>query len=308
MMEWFQSHPLTLVGLVLWAVGILWLMPGSAGNKRPSRLPQGLTAPLISIADRLVPGIFGRLMTFLLENLNPFVIVAVAGLVLFMQSGGIGKSELADEVMFWVFGISALLSGVLMITARNPVYAALWFALATLATCGLFLLQSAPFLAAATIIVYAGAVIVTFLFVIMLAQQSGAAGYDQRSGQSLMATISAFILLGAITFTLQQERVVIEKRPLASTDTPPAAEAGTVPFAMGSAPMDPMSIPSVEQPVEPGNLLSVADADHPVGNLKGLGRSLFGDYLFAVELAGTLLLVACIGAIAIAPRREQGEL
>jgi NADH-quinone oxidoreductase subunit J len=61
-------------------------------------------------------------------------------------------------------------------------------------------------------------------------------------------------------------------------------------------------------PPEPGNLLSLADADHPVGNLKGLGRSLFGDYLFAVELAGTMLLVACIGAIAIAPRREQGEL
>jgi NADH-quinone oxidoreductase subunit J len=40
----------------------------------------------------------------------------------------------------------------------------------------------------------------------------------------------------------------------------------------------------------------------------GLGRSLFGDYLFAVELAGTLLLVATIGAIAIAPRRRGGTL
>ena len=70
-----------------------------------------------------------------------------------------------------------------MITSRNPVYAALWFALATLSTCGLFLLQSAPFLAAATIIVYAGAIIVTFLFVIMLAQQAGATVYDQRSRQ-----------------------------------------------------------------------------------------------------------------------------
>ena len=64
----------------------------------------------------------------------------------------------------------------------------------------------------------------------------------------------------------------------------------------------------VQKLVQPGNLLSKADADHPVGNLKGLGRSLFGDYLFAVELAGTLLLVASIGAIAIAPRREQGTL
>ena len=42
--------------------------------------------------------------------------------------------------------------------------------------------------------------------------------------------------------------------------------------------------------------------------MRGLGRSLFGDYLFAVELAGTLLLVATIGAIAIAPRRSRGTL
>jgi NADH-quinone oxidoreductase subunit J len=54
--------------------------------------------------------------------------------------------------------------------------------------------------------------------------------------------------------------------------------------------------------------MSKADSEHPVCNMKGLGKSLFGDYLFAVELAGTLLLVASIGAIAIAPRREQGAL
>jgi NADH-quinone oxidoreductase subunit J len=45
-----------------------------------------------------------------------------------------------------------------------------------------------------------------------------------------------------------------------------------------------------------------------LGRVRGLGRSLFGDYLFAVELAGTLLLIATIGAIAIAPRRSQGTL
>ncbi len=45
-----------------------------------------------------------------------------------------------------------------------------------------------------------------------------------------------------------------------------------------------------------------------LGTMRGLGRSLFGDYLFAVEVAGTLLLVAAIGAIALAPRRSQGTL
>ncbi len=320
MMNWFQAHPMTVVGLVLWAVGILWLMPGSAGTSKPSRLPRGLTAPIIAIAGRLLPGIFGRLIAFLLENLNPFVVVTAAGLVLFVQSSGLGQGELAEEIMFWVFAVSALLCGVLMITARNPVYAALWFALATLATCGLFLLQSAPFLAAATVIVYAGAVIVTFLFVIMLAQQSGAAGYDQRSGQSLMATISAFVLLGAVAMTLQQEKleigvpVVVAKAKGAGTNPTASSDnmISMVPVPAGGASAEPASsmTPSSETkpPAKPGNLLSAADPDHAVGDLKGLGRSLFSDYLFAVELAGTLLLVASIGAIALAPRREQGAI
>lgn len=260
MMTWMQQHPMTIVGLVLWAIGILWMMPGK-------------------VAGRVRPKLPGLLLT-------------ATGLVAFCLSIGKGNSELADEVMFWVFGIGALLCGVLMITAHNPVYAALWFALATLSTCGLFLLQSAPFLAAATIIVYAGAVIVTFLFVIMLAQQSGAAGYDQRSGQSVIATVSAFVLLGAVAMTLQTGKIEIQRPVVAATDQ--------------SNPTDQTDL--VEKAALPSNVLSKADADHPVGDLKGLGKSLFGDYLFAVELAGTLLLIASIGAIAIAPRREQGTL
>lgn len=273
MMGWIQQHPMTIVGLVLWMFGILWLMPGKNATK-----PR--------------PHMIG-------------VLITAVGLVTFCLSCGKADSELADDVMFWTFGIGALMSGVLMITARNPVYAALWFALATLSTCGLFLLQHAPFLAAATIIVYAGAVIVTFLFVIMLAQQSGAAGYDQKSSQSLLATISAFVLLGALSVTLLSEKIDVE-RPVvavAANENGPASGGGSMSMSLSL----PDEAPAVV-PVLPGNLMSKADAEHPVGNMKGLGKSLFGDYLFAVELAGTLLLVASIGAIAIAPRREQGAL
>ena len=274
MMIWMQQPPLTIVGLVLWAIGILWLMPEKKSSK-----PR--------------PHMIG-------------VLIVAVGLVTFCLSCGKPQSELADDVMFWVFAIGALLSGVLMITARNPVYAALWFALATLSTCGLFLLQHAPFLAAATIIVYAGAVIVTFLFVIMLAQQSGAAGYDQRSSQSLLATISAFVLLGAISLTLQSEKIdVVRMDVVAAADSSGESSATA---DMESLTLTRPAKPPVVVPVLPGNVMSKADAKHPVGNLKGLGKSLFGDYLFAVELAGTLLLVASIGAIAIAPRREQGAI
>lgn len=271
MMGWIQQHPMTIVGLVLWMIGILWLMPGKNAMKpRPHMI--GVT-------------------------------ITTVGIVTFCLSCGKANSALADDVMFWTFGIGALMSGVLMITARNPVYAALWFALATLSTCGLFLLQHAPFLAAATIIVYAGAVIVTFLFVIMLAQQSGAAGYDQKSSQPLLATLSAFVLLGALSVTLLSERIDVARPVIAAA----ASENESASNGMTMSLTMPNKAPAAV-PVLPGNLMSKADADHPVGNMKGLGKSLFGDYLFAVELAGTLLLVASIGAIAIAPRREQGAL
>ena len=108
------------------------------------------------------------------------------------------RSPIGETVLFWLFAAAAIVCAILMITNRNPVYSALWFALVTLSVCGLFLLQSAPFLAAATVIVYAGAIVVTFVFVIMLAQQSGATVYDQRSRQPLLATVAAFLLLGAL--------------------------------------------------------------------------------------------------------------
>ena len=113
------------------------------------------------------------------------------------------QGRLGETILFSVFATSAITCAILMITNRNPVYSALWFALATLSVCGLFWLQFAPFLAAATVIVYAGAIVVTFVFVIMLAQQSGATVYDQRSRQPFLATVAAFLLLGALLSTLR---------------------------------------------------------------------------------------------------------
>jgi NADH-quinone oxidoreductase subunit J len=240
-MHWIREHWQEVAALVLMGAGVWWMMP------RQVRLPKviGLVAALIG--------------AFLLARSVP-----AAG------------AETGETILFSVFATAAIACAILMITNRNPVYAALWFALATLSVCGLFWLQFAPFLAAATVIVYAGAIVVTFVFVIMLAQQSGATVYDQRSRQPLVATVAAFLLLGALLGTL---------RATTPADFPPTSAAS------------PLSRP-------PDNEL----IDKHTNTMTGLGRSLFGEYLFAVELAGTLLLVATIGAIAIAPRRRGGAL
>src|SRR5262245_59762102 len=78
-----------------------------------------------------------------------------------------------ENLLFHSFSATAIAAGAVLVTQRNPARAALSLALVVLAVCGLFLLLAAPFLMAATVIVYAGAIVVTFLFVLMLAQQEG---------------------------------------------------------------------------------------------------------------------------------------
>src|SRR5437763_1212208 len=107
-----------------------------------------------------------------------------------------------ETILFYAFSAIAIMSGVLLITQRNPARAALSFALVVLSTCGLFLLQAAPFLMAATIIIYAGAIIVTFLFVLMLAQQAGRSDADDRSREPGLAALTGFVLLGAVLYVL----------------------------------------------------------------------------------------------------------
>ena len=196
--------------------------------------------------------------------------------------------NLVRDGLFYLFAATAILSAGLMITDGNPVYAALWFAVTTLSVCGLFLLNSAPFLAAATIIVYAGAIIVTFLFVIMLAQQTATANYDHRAVQPFVASTMSFILLGALLFALQEWGGIDGQVNGSLQEGQFVAQDEGVRANVFSKP--PMS------------------NEKEIGSMRVLGRSLFSDYLYAVELAGTVLLIATIGAIAIAPRRSQGTL
>jgi hypothetical protein len=78
--------------------------------------------------------------------------------------------DLLGTALFWLFAGGALVFGTVLVVQRNPARGAIAFAFVILSVCGLFLLLAAPFLMAATIIIYAGAIIVTFMFVLMLSQ------------------------------------------------------------------------------------------------------------------------------------------
>src|SRR6185503_7620582 len=74
-------------------------------------------------------------------------------------------------IYFWIFSAIALLGALRVVTHPRPVYAALYFVLTVFATAGLFILLWAEFMAAALVLIYAGAILVTYVFVIMLAAQ-----------------------------------------------------------------------------------------------------------------------------------------
>lgn len=213
----------------------------------------------------------------------------LSGALTLFQAGG----AIVSDVLFGFFALIAVVSAALMITNRNPLYSSLWFAVVTLCVCGLYLLRSAPYLAAATVIVYAGAIIVTFLFLIMLTQQAvGVAAYDQRARQPLAATLLGFLVLGALLCAL---------RPWTPAATADDVAAGPADAEGASGGQALLRVPAALA----ANPLS-RRGDRPVGEVRGLGRVLFGNYLYAVELAGTLLLAASIGAIAIALRSRRG--
>lgn len=329
----------------------------------------------------------------------PGIIGAFLGAItLFFGGFTLVHAEVAlpETILFYSFSGIAILSGGIMITQTQPVRAALSFALVVLSTCGLFLLQAAPFLMAATIIIYAGAIVVTFLFVIMLAQQTGLDNADYRSREPFLATLAGFVLLGAIlcvvhrsfeiapnhesaasiekamqkvslaldkeSFTdlqsvlgdnaevlkeleekvskdlkvdpkkpLQNEFVRQLRQPLEELeirwiqkDTEEIKSELAKLFQIGmrlrnevngvlQAPdYDPLGREIAYSPFSgtPANEAPRFGSDGkvhmPAENVRAIGRSLFTDYLLPIEMVATLLLVATIGAIAIAGRKSEG--
>ena len=132
------------------------------------------------------------------------IVALLVGGLLIVRVGPVVGIEMSIEVaLFYVFSAVAILAGGLLVTQRHPARAALSFAIVVLATCGLFLLQAGPFLLVSTIIVYAGAIIVTFLFVIMLAQQQGPSDADARSREPFLSSMTGFLLLLALLYVLK---------------------------------------------------------------------------------------------------------
>ncbi len=200
--------------------------------------------------------------------------------------------------MFAVFAFIAVASGVRVVTHPRPVYAALYFGMTVLAVSGLCVLAAAEFLFVALVIVYGGAILVTYVFVIMLAQQSGAAPYDVRAREPLAAVLAGFLLAAAATQSMVKPETPTTDALVTrlAAAQPNGTETMLVPAATAARPVNETEPASIDAAIAGGE-----------SNVRAVGKELLTTYVVAVEVAGVLLLVAVVGAIAIAGKRIDPE-
>ena len=168
---------------------------------------------------------------------------------------------------FYLFASIAVVSGLMVISARNPVHSVLYLILAFFNAAALFVLMGAEFLAMILIIVYVGAVAVLFLFVVMMLDINFV---ELREGFLQYLPIGA--LIGLI---LLLELVFV---------------VGTWVFSPEVRAVSTAPIPDPAQ----------------VSNTEALGMLIYTDYIYAFQAAGLVLLVAMVGAIVLTHRTREG--
>ena len=173
-----------------------------------------------------------------------------------------------ELVVFTGLALLTMGSALLMIVQRNPIYSALFLILTFFAQAGLFVLLNAPFIAAVQVLVNAGAVMVLFLFVIML-------------------------------LDLRREPIVWVPRDWVQL-TLGVALALAFLVEMAFALTAPVSTPPHPFPPPQGGRVREGVA---IGNTQLVGKLLFTDFLFPFEVTSVILLVAIVGAMVLAKRR-----
>ena len=181
------------------------------------------------------------------------------------------------EIVFYFFAASAILSALMCITQRSPVASALWLIATMLALAGIFVLLEAHFIAAVQILVYAGAIMVLFLFVIMLLNLSGRVS-DLRGR---LSWVVAAVIAVALATSLIALRGYTPER-LAQEVT---------------------GVPQITPDVAFQSSALARAAAESRGVIGIFAEPLFGAYLVPFEITGLLLLTAIVGAVVLAKRR-----
>ena len=188
------------------------------------------------------------------------LVLAIALIGFLVNLLGIGGGS-GEGRFFGLFAAVAVASAVMMITQRKALYSAMFFILTILAVAALILLQQAEFLAIALVLVYAGAILVTYVFALTLSRQEDLQEFDTEARTPMVAVfIGAVLMMGLLLMLLQFG---------ADTGSQSLASSGDVTTLFTS------------------------------GSVKAVGLELFNKHILALQIPGVLLLVAAVGGIAI---------
>lgn len=179
----------------------------------------------------------------------------------------IDRTSTGEAVMFWVLGVLALIGALGVVLAVNAVYSAMYLAMTMLILATFYMAQDAMFLGVVQVVVYTGAVMMLFLFVLMLIGVDSAESLQETlRGQRIAAVVVGvgfgLLLVGAIGN--------VSTRGFSGSTAP-----GTGPASLT-----------------------------PDGYIEGLAALIFSRYLWAFELTSALLITAAVGAMVLAHRER----
>ncbi len=250
--------------------------------------------------------------------------IALGGLWVYLlrQPAPEGQPEFAISgpafLYQYLFSAIAVFSAVRVITHKKPVFSALWFIMVVLASAGLLLTLNAEFIAFAMVIIYGGAILVTYVFVIMLAAQAGdpvveketgeVAGlsFDNTAKDPVLGTVVGFFLLAMLLSILLNPTT----KPV-----PAALEASDETVIKEMLPQRKSTlvytIPGTSATLS-AKALEAAKAsdvvpDKKLDNAERVGVDLFKNHPLGLELAGVILLLSLVGAVVIARKRVETE-
>jgi NADH-quinone oxidoreductase subunit J len=170
-------------------------------------------------------------------------------------------------IVFIVSAVVVIVASLLMTTRKNPIHSALWMVLTFFFMAVIYVLLNAQFIAVAQVMVYAGAIMMLILFVIMMVnldkgyqQEKSDMGYSlgkKAAGALIMTILAVELLFVAVFYQI-------------------TAKPGSYP----------------------------AEAVTSIGNTKTVGSLLYGQYLFPFEIASILLLVGIVGAVVLSKKKQ----
>lgn len=209
-----------------------------------------------------------------------------------------------DTLAFYLFAILSVAGGVLLVALRNPVSSALAMVLSFVGLAGLFIGLNAYFVGIVQVLVYAGAIMVLFVFIIMLLDLNNEETVRFRSSTVLAGVIIPLLLLAQVLGVIQagHQGEDAKFKPITAETMAESAEKYAR-YEEGEEEEEKVLLPRSEQSAIYKSLTHEKSPKLPDTNL--IGQTIFKSYNFPLQVMGVLLLIATIGVVVLSKRTNK---